>query len=86
MPRPGSPLHKTVVVVSTLASLVVVVLSVLQMVEAWEDGFYITIPLMGVVMLCQAYIQWNSSRRVSYISIASAALIFLCAILLFIIR
>lgn len=38
---------------------------------------------MGVTLLCQAYIQWNTSRKVAYFSIGAAVFIFICAIAAF---
>ena len=43
-------------------------------------------PLMGVTMLCQAYMQWNTSRKVDYFSIGTAAFIFVCSIVVFFVK
>jgi len=40
-------------------------------------------PLMGVTMLCQSYMQWNNSRKVAYFSIGTAAFIFICSVVVF---
>ncbi len=79
-------LHKTVTVISILASLSVVVLAMLQMFDIWNQAINICVPLMGVTMLCQAYMQWNNSRKVAYFSIGTAAFIFICAIVVFFIK
>ena len=78
-----SLLHKIVMIVSIIASLSVVVLSLLQIFDVWDPAINICIPLMGIVMLCQAYTQWNVSRKVSYFSIGTAAFVFICAIVVF---
>ena len=79
-------LHKIVTIISILASLSVVVLSVLQMFDIWNQAIKIGVPLMGITMLCQAYIQWNTSRKVAYFSIGTAVFVFICAIVMFFVR
>jgi len=83
----GTPLlHKIVTIVSILASLSVVVLAVLQMLDLWDQATNISIPLLGVVMLCQACREWNTSRKVAYFSIGTAVFIFICAIVVFFVK
>ena len=79
-------LQKVVTIISILASLSVVVLAVLQIFDVWEQAINIYMPLMGVTMLCQAYIQWNNSRKVAYFSIGTAAFIFICTIVVFFVK
>lgn len=79
-------IHKIVTVISVLASLSVVVLAVLQILDVWNAAINVCIPLMGVTMLCQAYIQWNNSRKVAYFSIGTAVFIFACAIVIFFVK
>ena len=75
--------HKLITVMAVLVSLSVVALAVLQMLGVWDQAINLCVPLMGVTMLCQAYTQWNTSRMVAYYSIATAAIIFACAIAVF---
>ncbi len=79
-------LHKVVTVISILTSLSVVVLAVLQIFDIWNRAINVFMPLMGVTMLCQAYMQWNNSRKVAYFSIGTAAFIFICAIVVFFLK
>jgi len=76
-------IHKIVALISIAISLFIVVLGLLQIFDIWIYAIHIAIPLMGVVNLCQAYIQWNTSRKVSYFSIGTALFIFICAIVVF---
>ena len=78
--------YKIVTIISILASLSTVVLSVLQMFDIWDQAINVFMPLMGVTMLCQAYIQWNNSRKVAYFSIGTAAFIFICTIVVFFVK
>ncbi len=79
-------LHKIVTTVCILASLSVVVLALLQIFDVWNQAINIFMPLMGVTMLCQAYMQWNTSRKVAYFSIGTAVIIFICAIIVFFVK
>ena len=79
-------LHKIVTIVSILTSLSVFVLAVLQMFDIWNQAINICVPLMGITMLCQAYILWNKSRKVAYFSIGTAIFVFICAIVVFFVK
>ena len=78
--------QKIVTILSILISLSVVVLAVLQMFEIWNQAINICVPLMGITMLCQAYIQWNTNRKVAYFSIGTAVFVFICAIGVFFVK
>ena len=79
-------LHKVVTIISVLPSLSVVVLAGLQMFNVWDQAINVFMPLMGVTMLCQSYMQWNNSRKVAYFSIGTAVFIFICAIIVFFVK
>ncbi|MBE6617971.1 MAG: hypothetical protein E7627_08560 [Ruminococcaceae bacterium] len=81
-----SVLHKIVAIISIIASLSVIVLSTLQIFDIWDEANNISIPMMGIILLCQAFLQWNTSRKVAYFSIGTAVFIFICAIVVFLIR
>lgn len=76
-------LHKVVTIASMLISLAVIVLAILQIFDIWTQAVNILVPLTGVTMLCQAYTQWNISRKVAYFSIGVAVFVFICAIAAF---
>ena len=78
--------YKIVTIISILASLSVVILAVLQMFDIWNQAINICVPMMGITMLCQAYMQWNTSRKVAYFSIGTAAFIFICSIVVFFVK
>ena len=79
-------LHKVVTIIPVLASLSVVVLAVLQMFDVWDQAINVFMPLMGVTMLCQSYMQWSNSRKVAYFSMGTAVFIFICAIVVFFVK
>ncbi len=79
-------LFKVVTAISVLASLAVVILAVLQIFDIGDRAINVYMPLMGVTMLCQTYMQWNNSRKVAYFSLGTAVFIFICAIVVFFIK
>ena len=81
-----STLHKVITVFSVIVSLVVVTLAVLQIFDIWTQAINLCIPLMGVNLLCQTYMQWNTSRKTAYFSLGCAVFVFACAIAVFFIK
>ena len=80
------PLHKVITVFSVIVSLAVVTLAVLQIFDIWTQAINLCIPLMGVNLLCQTYMQWNTSRKTAYFSLGCAVFVFACAIAVFFIK
>ena len=80
------PLHKVITVFSVIVSLAVVTLAVLQIFDIWTQAINLCIPLMGVNMLCQTYMQWNTSRKTAYFSLGCVVFVFACAIAVFFIK
>ncbi|MBQ6831862.1 MAG: hypothetical protein IJO28_04420 [Oscillospiraceae bacterium] len=78
--------HKLVTAVSVIVSGSVIVLAVLQMFDIWPQAVNICVPLMGVNLLCQTYIQWNTSRKSAWFSLGCAVFVFICAIAVFFIK
>ena len=78
--------QKAVFVISIIVNLSVVVLAVLQILDVFKNAAHLFVPLLGVSMLCQAYREWNTSRKVAYFSIGAAVIIFACAIAVFCIK
>ncbi len=78
--------HKIVTAVSIIVALSVIVLAILQMFDIWTQAINLCVPLMGVNLLCQTYIQWNTSRKTAYFSLGCAAFVFACAIAVFFIK
>ena len=79
-------LHKVITVFSVIVSLAVVTLAVLQIFDIWTQAINLCIPLMGVNLLCQTYLQWNTSRKTAYFSLGCAVFVFACAIAVFFIK
>ena len=82
-----SPLsYKIITVLSVIVSLAVVTLAILQIFDIWTQAINLCVPLMGVNLLCQTYIQWNTSRKSAYFSLGCAVFVFACAIAVFFIK
>ena len=81
-----STLHKVITIFSVIVSLAVVTLAVLQIFDIWTQAINLCIPLMGVNLLCQTYVQWNTSRKTAYFSLGCAVFVFACAIAVFFIK
>ena len=79
-------LQKVITVFSVIVSLAVVTLAVLQIFDIWTQAINLCIPLMGVNLLCQTYMQWNASRKTAYFSLGCAVFVFACAIAVFFIK
>lgn len=86
MKKKLSVLQIIISVISIISSLSVVVLAFLQIFHIWEQAINVYMPLMGITMLCQAFMQWNNSRKVAYFSIGTAMFVFICAIIVFFIN
>lgn len=71
-------LHKFVAILTIITSLSVVALAVLQILEVWNEAMKLCLPLMGIIMFCQAYLQWGTNQSVAYFSIAAATFSFAC--------
>ena len=78
--------HKIITVFSVIVSLAVVTLAILQMLDIWTQAINLCVPLMGVNLLCQTYIQWNTSRKTAYFSLGCAVFVFACAIVVFFLK
>ena len=78
--------HKIITGFSVIVSLAVVTLAILQIFEIWTQAINLCVPLMGVNLLCQTYMQWNTSRKTAYFSLGCAAFVFACAIAVFFIK
>ena len=78
--------QKIVTVLSILVAISVIVLAILQIFDIWTQAINLCVPLMGVNLLCQTYMQWNTSRKTAYFSLGCAVFVFACAIAVFFIK
>lgn len=71
-------LHKFIAMLTVFMSLSVVVIAVLQILELWNEAMKLCLPIMGIIMFCQAFLQWETNRKIAYFSIAAATFSFVC--------
>lgn len=74
-----SSVHKVVSVISVVASAFVMLFAILQLLNIWDAAINVCLPLLGMVDLCQAYLQWDINRKIAYLDIGVAAFIFICS-------
>lgn len=79
-------MHTFITVLSILVSVCVILLAALQISGKYENATDILVPLLGLILLCQAYTQWQSQRKVAYFSIVTAVFIFVCSIVVFFVK
>lgn len=83
----GHPISDlTVTVASLLASVSVIIFGILQIFGIWDCAINVCMPLMGITLLCQAYVQWSKSRKISYFGLGVAVFVFICAIVVFFVK
>ena len=78
--------EKIAAILSIIICLAVVVLAILQIFKVWSTSIDLLVPLLGVNMLLQAFIQWKVNRWVSIFSLCVSGFIFICAIVIFFVR
>ena len=77
---------KIVTVLTMVCSVAIIVLALLQLTGVWESAIYVFEPLMGVVMLLQAYRCRKNQRSVAILSLCTAVFIFIVAGVIFFLR
>lgn len=79
-------LDKIVSVSGIVVSVAIIALAIIQLFGAWSDAGYVYVPLMGINLLLQAYVQWKPNRKVAVFSLCAAAVIFACAIAVYVLK
>ena len=72
---------KTLSIISFAISIIVIVLSFLQIFGIWDKAINIFEPLLGVLMLIQTIENWKTNKKVAYISLFVTIVIFIIAII-----
>ncbi|MDO4810700.1 MAG: hypothetical protein Q3985_02025 [Eubacteriales bacterium] len=74
--------QKIVTIASLCIGVLVILFSVLQICGIWDKAICVFEPLLATVFLCQAYLQWQSSRKIAYGYIGVAIFIFICSVVI----
>lgn len=72
--------EKLLIIVRIVASIGVVIFSMLQLLGVWEKAINVSAPLVGVVLLVQSIQEWKKSRGVAVFGLLCALFIFICTI------
>lgn len=67
-------------IIRIVASLGVIICSLLQLFDVWENAVNISIPLIGAVLLIQAIQEWKKQRGIAIFCLCSAAIVLICTI------
>ena len=65
-------LRKIVSVATLISSIGVIVMAMLYLLSIWQDAAYAYIPLMGINLACQGYIQWIPNRKIAWFNLVAA--------------
>ena len=63
-----------------ILSASIVLLSLLQLMDVWNNALNVVVPLMGVLMIVQAVQEWKHHRISALISLFAAAFVFTTSI------
>jgi len=69
--------------ISAAAGFAALILAILVLLGIGDWAINVAVPLLGVVEVCQVYLQWNKNRKTAYVCLATAVFIFICAIVVF---
>lgn len=78
--------EKVLSVISAICSIIIIVLSCMQIFSIWEDAINVVEPLLGIVILIQAIQNWKKNKVVAILNLCVSIFIFLVCIFIFINR
>lgn len=73
-------------VAGIVASMGVIAGSILQLTGVWEKAHYLSMPMMGLMLLLQTVREWKEHRGVAVFSLVAAGFIFVCAAVVFFVK
>lgn len=79
-------LDKIVSVSGIVVSVAIIALAIIQLFDVWSDAGYVYVPLMGVNLLLQAYVQWKPNRKVAVFDLCAAVFALACAAAVYILK
>ena len=79
-------LDKIVSVSGIVVSVAIIALAIIQLFDVWSDAGYVYVPLMGVNLLLQAYVQWKPNRKVAVFDLCAAVFVLAWAAAVYILK
>ncbi len=70
-------------VLGSICSVSVIILASLQLLGIWEKAINIFEPLLGVLMVTQAVLQWRRNKKVAVFSLCVAIFIFIITFIIY---
>jgi len=70
-------------VLGSICSVSVIMLASLQLLGIWEKAINIFEPLLGVLMVTQAVLQWRRNKKVAVFSLCVAIFIFIVTFIIY---
>lgn len=67
-------------------AIAIIALAVLQLTGVWKSAIYVQEPLLGVLLLAQAWQSWSRNRKAAIVSLCCSALVFLLIIAVFVLH
>ena len=79
-------LDKIVSASGIVVSVAIIALAIIQLFDVWSDAGYVYVPLMGINLLLQAYVQWKPNRKVAVSYLCAAVFVLVCAAAVYILK
>ena len=67
-----------------ILSAAVIIFGLLQIFNVWNRAIYVSVPLMGVVLLIQSIQEWHKCRGTAILGFICTIFIFICTVVSFI--
>lgn len=77
---------KIVTVFMMICSISVIIMSMLQITDVWENAINFMEPMLGIIMLLQAFQNWKKERLTAIFSLCVAIFIFIVAFVVFFVK
>lgn len=79
-------LFKIASIASIPIGVAIIVLAFLQLFDVWSDAGYVYVPLTGINLLLQAYVQWKPNRKIAIFTLCCAFVVFVCTAIVYIFK
>jgi hypothetical protein len=80
-----TPFSKVAFVLYVVLALAVVVLTILQLVGAWDNAVKVYVPLLALILIMMTITEWNEYRGIAIFSLCSAVITLIGVAIIFIV-
>lgn len=71
--------EKILLVLQIVVSAVVLLISLLVVLDVWDSGLRLAVPLLGALQLISGFREWKHRKAMAVISFSVAAFVFACS-------